>query len=321
MDAFSDRHVFQTREWLSFIEAEQKADPVVCAVKAGSSTVGYFTGLVVRHFGVRILGSPFPGWSTGYMGFNLENGISRREAVDALVRFAFGPLQCAHVEVRDRYLDSSAAQRLGGTVHDFATFEVDLRGSEDEIFGRMTSACRRCIRKAQKVGVVIEEAGDVEFADEYQEQLQDVFAKQSLRPTYGVERVRALIEHLQPTGRLLLLRARNAEGKCIATAIFVVHGRMMYFWGGASWRQDQILRPNESIFWYAMRYGKREGAEVLDMGGGGDYKRKYGGDELIVPHVVRSRIRGLQTMRELARQLHDPGGILNRVARIARRSV
>src|SRR5436189_3057502 len=99
----------------------------------------------------------------------------------------------------------------------------------------MTSACRRCIRKAKKVGVTIEEADDPEFADDYYAQLRDVFAKQSLVPTYGVDRVQALIAHLHPTGRLLLLRARGPDGASIATGIFPAMNGSMYFWGGASW--------------------------------------------------------------------------------------
>src|SRR3989442_1557306 len=78
----------------------------------------------------------------------------------------------------------------------------------------------RCVRKAEKSGVTIEEAHDIAFADEYYEQLKDVFAKQGLVPTYDVERVRALVRHMEPSGNVLLLRARDPEGKCIATGIF-----------------------------------------------------------------------------------------------------
>ena len=55
-------------------------------------------------------------------------------------------------------------------------FEVDLRRAEHELFARMTSACRRCVRKAENKGVSVEAAHDLEFADEYYAQLQDVFA-------------------------------------------------------------------------------------------------------------------------------------------------
>ena len=47
----------------------------------------------------------------------------------------------------------------------------------------MDSACRRCIRKAEKSGVTVEEAHDLAFADDNDEQLKDVFAKQGKLPT------------------------------------------------------------------------------------------------------------------------------------------
>ena len=84
------------------------------------------------------------------------------------------------------------------------------------------------------------------FADEHYAQLQDVFAKQGLVPTYGVARVRLLIRHLQPTGNLLLLRARDAEGHCAATGIFFGMNRHAYFWGNASWRSSQTLCAQRS---------------------------------------------------------------------------
>lgn len=303
LDAFDDRLVFQTRQWLEFIRRTQDAEPVVAAVlDARDAVVGYFTGLVIRRFGVRILGSPFPGWTTSYLGFNLEDGVGRDEAARALLRFAFGPLRCLHLELKDRFLIVETVGDLGFEHTPNITFEVDLGVSEAEIFGRMSSACRRAIRKSEKVGVVVEESEGENFADEYYAQLEDVFAKQGLTPTYDVARVRELIAAVHPTGRLLLLRARSPEGHSIATGIFPALGRTAYFWGGASWREHQVLRPNEAIFWHAMRYWKARGVTALDMGGGGEYKRKYGPAELSVPFFRKSRIRGLGTLRELARR-------------------
>jgi CelD/BcsL family acetyltransferase involved in cellulose biosynthesis len=300
LDGYADRVVFQTHEWLEFIAATQGAEPVVAAVRDGDETVGAFTGLVVRRFGVRILGSPFPGWTTSSMGFNLREGVSRRAATEALVRFAFGPLRCLHLELKDRVLRIEDLEGLGFAHDPSVTFEVDLRGSEEEILGRMTSACRRAIRKAEKSGVRIEEGEGEEFADEYHAQLVDVFAKQGLEPTYDVERVRALIRFLHPSGRLLLLRAVGPDGERLATGIFPGMNGAAYFWGGASRREGQILRPNEAIFWHAMRYWRERGVAVLDMGGGGDYKRKYGPVEYSVPWFRRSRFALLGRARDVA---------------------
>jgi CelD/BcsL family acetyltransferase involved in cellulose biosynthesis len=300
MDAFPDRVIFQTREWLEFVSRAQRAEPVVAAVMDGRELAGYFTGLIVRRYGVPILGSPFPGWTTASMGFNLVEGVSRRAATEALVAFAFGPAGCAHLELKDRRLVPEDLAGLGFRHSPTLTFEIDLEPDEETIFARMSSACRRAIRKGERVGVKVEEATPDGFADEYHAQLLEVFARQGLRPTYGVDRVRELIRCLHPTGHLLLLRAIAPGGERIATGIFPAMNGTAYFWGGASWRSHQILRPNEAIFWHAMRYWRARGMKVLDMGGGGDYKRRYGPRELIVPAFRRSRLAAVGLLRDLA---------------------
>lgn len=300
MNAYADRVIFQTREWLEFVARTQGAEPVVAAVRDGPEIVGYFTGLTVRRYGLRILGSPFPGWTTASMGFNLADGIDRRAATEALLAFAFGPLRCAHLELKDRQLGAEDLVGLRFRQDPSFTYELDLSASEEAIFARMTGACRRAIRKGEKVGVVVEEAAGAGFAEEYHAQLEDVFAKQGLRPTYGVDRVRELIRCLEPTGRLLLLRALSPGGERIATGIFAAMNGTAYFWGGASWRRHQIVRPNEAIFWYAMRHWRARGVSMLDMGGGGDYKRRYGAREIVVPFFRRSRSAPVGLMRDLA---------------------
>jgi hypothetical protein len=300
MDAFDDRVIFQTREWVEFVADTQEAEPVFARVLDGGAPVGFFTGLVVRRVGVRILGSPFPGWTTSTMGFNLAPGTSRRAAVEALLPFAYRGLGCVHLELKDRLLTLDHLDGLGFRTSPFTVFEVDLAPPEDQIFAAMSSACRRAVRKGEKVGVTVEEAGPGDFGEEYYAQLEEVFARQSLRPSYDVERVRALIRHVHPTGRLLLLRAVSADGERIATGIFPAMNGVAYFWGGASLGSHQILRPNEAIFWHAMRHWKARGVTKLDMGGGGDYKRKYGPRELSIPFARRARLPGLGRMRDLA---------------------
>lgn len=296
--------IYQTPAWLAFLSETQKGEPVVAFLKEGRETCGFFIGLIVQKFGVRILGSPFPGWSTDYMGLTLSAGVDRRRAVQSLIDFAFRELGCAHLEMMDRNMTVSDLDGLGVQHRVYRGFEINLTRDEDELFSNMTSACRRCIRKAEKEGISVEEAHDLEFADEYYAQLQDVFAKQSRAPTYGIERVRQLITHVHPTGHLLLLRARDRKGQCIATGIFPYMNGVMYFWGGASWRQHQLLRPNEAIQWRAMKIGKHKRLRAYDMGGGGEYKRKYGGSEIAVPWFRKSKYPWTRFLRDMAQQSH-----------------
>jgi hypothetical protein len=300
--SYPDRQIFQTPAWMRFIAQSQRGEPVVAVLKDRQHVVGHFAGLIVRRAGLRILGSPFPGWTTSYMGIRLRPEVAKRDALAALRSFAFGALRCVHLEMADREFSLGDAEGLSLGHRGVQGFEVDLAPAEEDLFARMTSACRRCIRKAQREGVLIEEAGDASFADDYYTQLQDVFAKQSLVPTYPKQRIYALIEHLRPTGMLLLLRARDPSGRCIATGIFPAMNTHMYFFGGASWREGQILRPNEALQWHAMRYWKQRGITKYDMCGGGEYKRKYGGRELSVPWFRASKYVWLSGLRNLAQK-------------------
>jgi len=293
-------NVFTTPQWVDFVAATQNAEPVVARVLRGDEQVGWFTGLVVRRFGIRILGSPFAGWMTGPMGFDLDPDVSRREAAQALIPFAFKELHCLHLEMIDRNAVEDDLEGLGARRGTWYTLELDLTQAEDVLLKGLSSSCRRALKKAEREGVRIEEAHGVEFADEYYEQLLDVFAKQGGRPPYDLERVRNLIRFLEPTGNLLMLRAVGPGGERMATALFPYSDGFAYFWGGASWRQHQSHRPNEPIFWHAIRSFKERGIPLMDWGGGGDFKRKFGPQDRRVPIMRRSRVAGLMAARDLA---------------------
>jgi Acetyltransferase (GNAT) domain len=303
LDSFADRTVFQTREWLQFVAESQNAVPVVAELREGRDILGYFSGLTFSKFGMKVLGSSFPGWTTPYIGFNLNLGVPRRSALEALETFAWEDLKCLHLEISDPHFSFEDGKGSGFQEEYYESYRTDLTRSEEELFNSMESACRRCIRKAEKSELKIEEAHDLAFADEYYEQLKDVFAKQSLVPTYSVERVRSLVRNVKPSGNLLLLRARDPQGKCIATGIYPGFNQIAEFWGNASFRAHQNLRPNEACHWYAMRYWKKRGATIFDWGGGGLYKEKYGCTPYRVPWFTKSRYQIVGAMRNEARNM------------------
>jgi hypothetical protein len=202
----------------------------------------------------------------------------------------------------DRRLTIDEAKTAGFTYRTFTNFEIDLAPAEDEIWSGLKGSCRTSVRKAEREGVLVEVATDDGFADDYYAQLVDVFAKQGLKPTYSIERVRLLMKHLLPTGNLLLVRARHPNGECIATGIYPGFNGTMSFWGGASWRAHQILQPNEAVHWFAMKYWKARGMMRCDMGGGGEYKRKFGGQEFHLPWIRQSKFGMLESLRNVAKR-------------------
>jgi hypothetical protein len=292
--------IFQTPAWLAFLTNTQQGEPVIAVLKEGRAAIGLFIGMIVRKAGFRILGSPFPGWTTDYMGLTLSSRVDRRRAVQALINFAFKRLRCVHLEMMDRKVTLDDLTGIGVQCRMYRGFEIDLTRGENDLFCNMTSACRRCIRKAEKNGIVVEVAQGLEFAEEYYAQLKDVFAKQRLHPTYDIQRVRQLITQIHHTGHLLLLRARDRDGQCIATGIFPHMNGVMYFWGGASFRHTQAIRPNEAIQWTAMKIAKKQGLHTYDMGGGGEYKRKFGGTKIEVPWFRKSKYPWIRYVRDMA---------------------
>src|SRR6185312_11224178 len=166
LDAFEDRTVQQTPEWFAFVRATQGARPVIASLRDGGETVGYFTALAVRKCGLKVLGSPFPGWTSSYMGFNLVPWYRRRRALEGLRPFAFKTFGCAHVEVFDRRTTEEDAHAVGYDYRLVPGYEIDLRRSVDELFQRMDAERRLGVRRAEESGVTVEEARDPGFAAE-----------------------------------------------------------------------------------------------------------------------------------------------------------
>jgi hypothetical protein len=300
MGEYEDRIIFQTRPWLNFLVMTQGGEPVVAELRRGREILGHFTGLLVKKLGFRILGSPFRGWSTPYMGFNLRKDVSRNEALEALAPFAFEKLKCHHFEVLDKWISMDDFNRDRFDYSENQTYELDITPDEDQLFAGFTSPARRCVRKANKNGVVVEEADDEYFAGEYYEQFEHVVKHHGDIPVYGKERVDRLIEALAPTGNIVRFRARNKEGVCVATGIFLFSNRVMFGWGLASWRHLSNVRPNEAIIWRAMRYWKQKGGEIFDFVGPGDYKKKYGASHSVQPLIRKSRSEMVSKMRNFA---------------------
>ncbi len=300
---YPDAEVFHSAGWLSFLAASQGAEPVLAVVRDRERLVGHFVGAIVWRFGIKILGSPLRGWGTESMGFLLEPGVDRVAAAAALVPFAFRKLGCLHVELTDRHLSSEGMAGSGYSMTVGRSFIVDLRPPEDEIFGRLHSKTRQYVRLAERNGLRAELATDLGFADEFYEQLREVFARQGLVPPYGVERVRQLIQCVEPTGQLLLLRIRRPSGETLATGIAVGRNQVAINWGAALPRAHASEHPMQLYWWEAMRYWRSRGALSYDMGGGGQYKDKYGSVDTPAFSFHRSRFAILHAGRAAVRTL------------------
>ncbi|WP_421120655.1 GNAT family N-acetyltransferase [Aquihabitans daechungensis] len=301
--AHPDATIAQTRAWLAFLQECHGAEPVAARVVVdGDETVGWYRGAQVRRFGVRILGSPLRGWSTGAMGFTLGPAIDRVEAIAALRAFAFGELRCHHLEVADQRTTPDQVGRTRLHPEELPGWELDLRRSDDDLLAGMNQMARRNIRKAARDGVQIE-AVDPHDADRFVADhaalATEAFARRGRKPPFGPERVAALVRHLGPTGHLLLLRATDPGGTTISTGIFPgLPGAAAGFWTGATTRSTDVP-SSEALMWEAMQRWRALGAVRFDLGGGGPYKEKFGGEPVRLVRLHGSRIAALDTARRV----------------------
>lgn len=308
VQGFGGLNVFQTRPWVEYVAAEHHGEPVLVRVLRDGAVAGHFVGLKVHEFGVGVLGSPFRGWGAYFMGFNLGEGVATGGLLPALTDWAWHHTGCQFLEVVDPHLTGDdVADCPHARVEPLHWYAVDLTPTEDELFASFRSQCRNCIRKAAKSGVVIEEARGVGFADEYYAQHLEVMARLDLQPTYSLESLRRMIETMLPTGNILLLRSREPGGESIATGIFLSAGDAAVFWGAASRREFQSLRPNEVLAWHGIRAMKARGARTFHFGGECDqYKEKFGTTDAGLVRITCARNAVLAKAFDVATSKQDP---------------
>ena len=74
--------IYFSYEWIDFLKKSLNVDPFVIEISDGNKIIGYFVGAVFKKFGVKIVGSPFRGWDTPYMGLLIDDGYSRIEIIN-----------------------------------------------------------------------------------------------------------------------------------------------------------------------------------------------------------------------------------------------
>lgn len=296
-----NKSIFTTIEWINFIHEDSEAKPIILEIFQKDVFVGYFSALTVNKFGIKIVASPFAGWSTCFMGFDV-NLNNKTDILSDLIKYLFKKFKCHYIEIIDRDISVDQAKSAGFNCSPVCTLELDINRSDQELFKAFKTDCRNFIRQFERRGAILEEAiPNDEFAEEYYEQLKDVFAKQFMVPTYSLQKVKKLLKHLSKTDRLLCLRIKNPAGKSIATSIFLGYKEKFFFWGGASLRSYQNYRPNEYMIWYAIKYWRNRGCKVFDMVGVRDYKRKFGSNEVQYAKIMISKYKILFFLKDLAK--------------------
>ena len=130
---------------------------------------------------------------------------------------------------------------------------------------------------------------DPEIVSVFYRQFQMAMRSKGLTPEFGIERPRALFEHLHAADRLFAVWVKY-DGKVIASAFYPHDGQTMYFWEGGYDPQYLHASPNEFLHWTAMKAAIARGISTFNIGGAPNpsrFTQKFGGT--LIPHIVYER--------------------------------
>ncbi|MFY1613228.1 GNAT family N-acetyltransferase [Macellibacteroides fermentans] len=301
-----DATIFKSKDWKEFLVTSLPLKSFIVKILKDGNLYGYFVGFIFSKFGLKIIGSPFEGWNTSYLGISTKENISRKERVliyKELCKFALK--HCLFIQFADWNLDFEDLDGNFKNVIANESYYLDLSPNIESLYRSFKQkSCQYSIKKAQKLGVVICEPDNIDiFADEYYNELIDVFAKQDLKPTYDAERVKLMLHCLSPQHRVLLEARHPDTNSVMATIIFVLHNDIAFYWGAACYRTYQKFCPNELLMFEAIKLLKARGVTLLEMEGIRPYKEKYNPVRYSKPKVMVAKYPILIEMKKLAKIL------------------
>lgn len=266
--------------------------------------VGHHCALAVRKAGLPIHGSPLGGTGTNYMGPLVAKDVDQIELLKALRKTILGVTSAWHMELANPWLERPATEAAGFLRQESVTHLCEVPDTEEDAWSYLRGTARNRIRKKDKFELVVERTDDPAVVDHYWEQFLEVYGNQGLTVPFGKDRVRSLFDRLHPADRLLAVWVKH-EDRVVATGLFPHDERCIYFWGGASWASDRDRYPNEPLQWEVFRYAVENGIPRYNMcGGQSQFKKKFGGEDVIFDTYYASALPFLPRLRNLYRSWH-----------------
>lgn len=201
------------------------------------------------------------------------------------------------------------------------TILIDLSLTEDVLWKELKKQARWSIRKAQKIGVMTQEATSKWEWDYF----YNVYSEHCRQ--HGIARktkafLDYLFEILVPRNRAKLFLARY-KGNIVGGSLFLIYESKMYYYINASNPYARDTCANDAIMWYAIKWGKMHGVKTLDLSDLGPekepyyginfFKKKWGGElvsrDIYVNRrlysIVASMILKSRLMRRVYELLHQ----------------
>jgi hypothetical protein len=134
----------------------------------------------------------------------------------------------------------------------------------EEIWVGFPSAIRRNVRKAERHGLIVEEAQGIAAVEEFYPLYLEAMRRNYTVPKYGRAFITAVYQHLIVPGTGALFLARLA-GQAIAGILVVDSPHMSHYVMGGSFTATLPSRPNDLLFHTAIKRTVEKGFAAFDF--------------------------------------------------------
>ena len=174
----------------------------------------------------------------------------------------------------------------GFVYEEHLNFLVDLTLPQETIWRNISRRKRERINSSRGKGTIIEEVTGHEKLEIAYRFLQDVYTRVQV-PLADPSLFTAAFDVLAPRGMCQVTLARAGEQYAATIFLLSYHGRVIYWYVGAD-RAFSTYSPSELLVWHALQWGKENGYQIFDFGGGGKPDQEYG------PREFKSRFGGVE---------------------------
>lgn len=294
--------LFHMSDWLFAVRDAQNLQLVRLGIYEGDDLVGVFPVFLKRFGLLTVVASPLVIEDTHYMGPVVADALLPdvmrlfQEYVSSRWMMSYIRIVMPHDQPR------LPLSRLGYECVNNLTHIVDLSLSDETLWQRVKSPCRRQIKKAEREGVVTQIVTDDSQLERYYQLVNALYKRQQRTPPSPQTFFRAVWDRFGPSGNLVFVLAWH-EGELAAGALLGVWKGTVYFIDGASSQTHQHLGASNAMHWAAIRWAKENNHRFYDFVGSNiprfaQFKGSFGGDLVTYLTLEQARPTWVRSLRD-----------------------
>jgi len=311
-------NIFQTPEMAEVYKRTRNYEPISLAVVDDTDEIlAILLAVVIKEMG-GILGS-FSARSIIQGGPLFVEGEKGIKALKLLMGHYDKIVQkkALYTEIRnmgDTSNISSFLNTMGYKYEEHLNFLVDLTKSTEEVWKQIHRSMRKNIKKAEKIGVEVEQMEDRLLLSSFYSFLMDV-SRDAKKPLPDISFFEAIFDILVPKNMAKFYLAKN-NGEYIGGRVSLVYKKVIYAYFVGVPKEYKHLGANPLLNWHVIAWGAENGYHTFDFGGAGkpneeygvrEFKRQFGGrlvnygryKKIYSPIKMKIAERGFQFYRKL----------------------